>query len=97
MMQPTPNMIFCVSVKQDVKKFASVECLPPLFQAHGAKDPLVLPQWGAATHKALRQAGVNGLYTVFPNLFHEVNMRELEALTNWVWRMLPEELPKSSP
>ena len=80
-------------ITQAVKAMAGMELLPPLFQAHGAKDPLVHPRWGASTHKLLRQLGVQGQYTVYPNLFHEINHKEIEALCHWIWRMVPDELP----
>ena len=72
---------------------AGLEDLPPLFQAHGARDPLVNARWGASTHKRLKQLGVNGQYFTFQNMFHEINHKEIESLSNWIWRMLPEELP----
>jgi predicted esterase len=78
-----------------VTSSVDMEELPPLYQAHGAKDPLVNPRWGASTHKLLKQLGVQGHYQAYSNLFHEINHKEIEALCNWIWRTLPEDLQDS--
>ena len=63
--------------------------LPPLYQTHGVRDSLVLPQWAGASHKKLRQLGVNGQYLVYPNMGHEINESCFEGLTHWILSKLP--------
>jgi phospholipase/carboxylesterase len=65
--------------------------LPPLYQAHGSKDPLVDPRWGGMTHKALKQLGISSQYHVYPNLLHEVGHTEIASLYNWILSRLPPE------
>ena len=65
--------------------------LPPLYQTHGVHDNLVLAQWGGATHKKLRQLGVNGQYLVYPNICHEISDSVFVGLKHWILTKLPNE------
>ncbi|CAH1792716.1 unnamed protein product, partial [Owenia fusiformis] len=63
--------------------------LPPLFQCHGGKDPLVLEPWGEDTSKTLQSLGVQTIYRTFPNLYHQMNTREIMQLKEWIFTRLP--------
>jgi len=65
--------------------------LPPLYQIHGVNDTLVLPQWGGATHKKLRQLGVTGQYQVYPDMGHYMTESVVEGLRHWILTKLPVE------
>lgn len=65
--------------------------LPPLYQTHGIHDNLVLAPWGGATHKKLRQLGVNGQYLVYPDICHELSKSVVEGLRHWILSKLPVE------
>ncbi|OCT79428.1 lysophospholipase-like protein 1 isoform X1 [Xenopus laevis] len=64
--------------------------LPELFQCHGVADKLVLHKWGEETNNTLKSLGVNTLFHSFPNLYHELNLAELEQLRSWILQKLPE-------
>ncbi|XP_021499088.1 lysophospholipase-like protein 1 isoform X1 [Meriones unguiculatus] len=70
--------------------------LPELFQCHGTADELVLHSWGEETNSKLKSLGVNTTFHSLPNVYHELNKSELERLTSWVLRKLPEESDRQS-
>ncbi|KAL8185423.1 UNVERIFIED_CONTAM: Lysophospholipase-like protein 1 [Gekko kuhli] len=65
--------------------------LPELFQCHGTVDELVLHSWGEETNKTLKSLGVPTAFLSIPNLYHELNKRELEKLQAWILKKLPEK------
>src|ERR1700751_5764598 len=59
----------------------------PIFMAHGTADPVVRPEWGEASRRALEAAG----YPVEWHLYgmpHSVCMEEVVAIGNWLRRAL---------
>ena len=58
--------------------------VPPLYYAHGRKDPLVLFQWGKATCEDLAISGVPVSYTLHPNMYHELKKAELLDLEKFI-------------
>lgn len=59
----------------------------PIFMAHGTADPVVRPEWGEASRRALEAAG----YPVEWHLYgmpHSVCMEEVTAIGEWLRRAL---------
>jgi len=59
----------------------------PIFMAHGTADPVVRPEWGEASRRALEAAG----YPVEWHLYgmpHSVCMDEVVAIGDWLRRAL---------
>ena len=59
----------------------------PIFMAHGTADPVVRPEWGEASRRALEAAG----YPVEWHLYgmpHSVCMEEVVAIGDWLRRAL---------
>jgi phospholipase/carboxylesterase len=59
----------------------------PIFMAHGTADPVVRPEWGDASRRALEAAG----YPVEWHLYgmpHSVCMEEVVAIGEWLRRAL---------
>ncbi|HSS70443.1 MAG TPA: alpha/beta fold hydrolase [Casimicrobiaceae bacterium] len=59
----------------------------PIFMAHGTADPVVRPEWGEASRRALEAAG----YPVEWHLYgmpHSVCMEEVTAIGEWIRRAL---------
>ncbi|HTR58433.1 MAG TPA: dienelactone hydrolase family protein [Casimicrobiaceae bacterium] len=59
----------------------------PIFMAHGTADPVVRPEWGEASRRALEAAG----YPVEWHLYgmpHSVCMEEVVAIGEWLRRAL---------
>ncbi|XP_063297505.1 lysophospholipase-like protein 1 [Pelobates fuscus] len=74
------------------KEIKEVKCrLPELFQWHGNADTLVLPQWGEETNKILKSLGVTTTFHSSPNMYHELNLRELHHLKAWILKQLPTD------
>ncbi|XP_071833469.1 lysophospholipase-like protein 1 isoform X2 [Apostichopus japonicus] len=73
-------------IYQEVKQVKNG--LPPLFAAHGGKDPLVLFDWGVDTVKALESLGVSTVFHEFPRLHHELGVQELRLLEEWLSKIL---------
>ncbi|KAM4770862.1 lysophospholipase-like protein 1 [Rhinophrynus dorsalis] len=65
---------------------------PELFQCHGCADELVLHKWGEETNSVLKSLGVTSTFHSFPNLYHELNLQELEKLKSWILKKLPEQI-----
>jgi predicted esterase len=63
--------------------------IPPLFQAHGIPDNLVLYDWGKATSDKLLELGVNGQFHTYPDMGHEPGREELMLLKQWICKLLP--------
>ncbi|XP_053315012.1 lysophospholipase-like protein 1 [Spea bombifrons] len=78
------------------QKIKEAKCRPPeLFQCHGRADTLVLHKWGEETNTLLKSVGVATAFHSFPNLYHELNLQELEMLRTWILTKLPEEATAS--
>ncbi|KAK2183975.1 hypothetical protein NP493_288g01038 [Ridgeia piscesae] len=63
---------------------------PPLHQGHGDTDELVPIEWGKATSVRLASLGVKTSFQSYP-IDHEMNWKEIDALTKWVEATLPEK------
>ena len=63
---------------------------PPLYQGHGDMDELVPIMWGKATSERLASLGVKTSFQSYP-IDHEMNRKEIDALTKWVEATLPEK------
>jgi phospholipase/carboxylesterase len=59
----------------------------PIFMAHGTQDPVVRPEWGAASRDALAAAGYPVAWHTYP-MPHAVVWEEIEAITAFMARIL---------
>ncbi|KAL5008280.1 hypothetical protein ScPMuIL_013861 [Solemya velum] len=64
--------------------------VPPLLQCHGQMDPLVKYSWGKETFRQLQSYGVRGEFESFPNLYHDLNEKELNIMKKTILTWLPE-------
>ncbi|XP_034238807.1 lysophospholipase-like protein 1 [Thrips palmi] len=65
--------------------------LPPLFMCHGSADDLIPEPWGKETFTNLTKLGVVGEYNLLPNVFHELDKKELAKLSSWILERIPEK------
>ncbi|ESO08045.1 hypothetical protein HELRODRAFT_75154, partial [Helobdella robusta] len=65
--------------------------MPPLYQAHGSKDELVLLLWGKNTNAELSKLGVDTKMNVYQNLAHQMNRKEIQDLSEWIYNVIPPE------
>lgn len=63
--------------------------LPELLMFHGDRDTLVRPEWGSTTFNKLQEMGVEGEFTMVKNTLHELKVRELVQLQEWLAKVLP--------
>lgn len=63
----------------------------PLFMCHGDRDTLVPLQWGQETFENLSQLGVKGDFHTLKNTLHELKKKEVEQLSQWFYKVLPEK------
>lgn len=62
----------------------------PVLMCHGDADPVVLPAFGRASERLLREQGIQSLeYIEYPGLPHSVSMEELKDVTEFLKRHLP--------
>jgi phospholipase/carboxylesterase len=59
----------------------------PMFQAHGSRDPMVLPQFGEQTRDRLIELGYSVEWHAYP-MGHEVHPDEIRDLGRWINRVL---------
>lgn len=71
------------------KDIAKNQVNPPLFQAHGHRDPLVPYIWGQKTNDELCRLGIENEFHSFPRLYHQMSPKELMLLKSWILRKLP--------
>jgi phospholipase/carboxylesterase len=55
----------------------------PVFMAHGTQDPMVRPEWGAASRDALRTLGVPVEWHTYP-MPHSVCAEEVADIAQWL-------------
>jgi phospholipase/carboxylesterase len=55
----------------------------PVFMAHGTQDPMVRPEWGAASRDALRALGVPVEWRTYP-MPHSVSAEEVRDIGDWL-------------
>ncbi|XP_013419287.1 lysophospholipase-like protein 1 [Lingula anatina] len=65
--------------------------LPPLFQAAGTADSLVLFDWVATTNKELSALGVQTTFHKFDNLCHELSREEVQLMRKWIEERVPDD------
>ncbi|XP_063982245.1 lysophospholipase-like protein 1 isoform X2 [Diachasmimorpha longicaudata] len=63
---------------------------PPLLQFHGPPDDVVAYQWGEATHRTLKELGVQGEFVQLPGVKHEIVETEVLRLKEWLTKVLPQ-------
>ena len=63
---------------------------PPVFQAHGTMDPVVLPKWGEKTRDMLVHRGIEVSYHDYP-MGHAIAEETLDDLNQWLEKKLPKE------
>merc|ERR1712080_209466 len=66
------------------------EIKPPVFMCHGNKDPLVDYEWGKDTHDKLVELGVSTEFHEYEDMFHELKLKELETLAQWIGDIVQE-------
>ncbi len=59
----------------------------PIFMAHGTMDPVVRPEWGESTRRALEAAGYAVEWHTYP-MPHSVVWEEVEAIRAFLTRVL---------
>jgi phospholipase/carboxylesterase len=59
----------------------------PIFMAHGTADPVVRPEWGEASRRALEAAGYPVEWQLY-GMPHSVCMEEVVAIGDWLRRAL---------
>jgi phospholipase/carboxylesterase len=59
----------------------------PIFMAHGTQDPMVRPEWGEASRRALVAAGYPVEWHTYP-MPHSVVWEEIEAIRAFLGRVL---------
>lgn len=63
---------------------------PPLFQAHGGNDELVLLDWAKTTNSNLSKLGIVTSLQVYPNLYHQLGRKLVKDLIEWISKLVPE-------
>lgn len=58
---------------------------------HGTADDLIPEAWGKETYINLTKLGVVGEYNILPNVFHELDKKELIKLSSWIQQVIPEK------
>jgi len=61
----------------------------PIFMAHGTMDPVVRPEWGDASRRALQSAGYAVEWHTYP-MPHSVVWEEIEAIRAFFTRVLAQ-------
>ena len=59
----------------------------PIFMAHGSQDPLVLPEYGEQSRRALERSGYSVAWHLYP-MPHTVSPEEIVAIASWLRRVL---------
>jgi phospholipase/carboxylesterase len=59
----------------------------PIFMAHGSQDPLVLPDYGERSRRALERSGYKVAWHLYP-MPHTVSPEEIAELASWLRRVL---------
>ena len=59
----------------------------PIFMAHGTADPVVRPEWGEASRRALEAAGYPVEWHRY-GMPHSVCMEEVVAIGTWLRKVL---------
>jgi lysophospholipase-1 len=63
----------------------------PLLMCHGEEDPVVRFEYGKMSKEKLEAAGVKDLeFHTYPDMEHGACMEELDDVTKWLQRVLPE-------
>lgn len=63
--------------------------LPKLIMFHGDRDSLVPLVWGRQTYDELKALGVSGDFHSLKNTLHELKVKELHELQEWILKILP--------
>lgn len=63
--------------------------LPELRMFHGERDTLVPLEWGEETFEALKSVGVSGTFTPLKNTLHELKIKSLLEIEQWILSKLP--------
>jgi phospholipase/carboxylesterase len=59
----------------------------PIFMAHGTYDPMIRPEWGDASRRALVAAGYDVEWHTYP-MQHSVVMEEIDAIRDFLVKVL---------
>jgi len=59
----------------------------PIFMAHGTYDPMIRPEWGEASRRALAAAGYSVEWHTYP-MQHSVVMEEIDAIKAFLVKVL---------
>ncbi|KAH8376824.1 hypothetical protein KR093_001528 [Drosophila rubida] len=62
---------------------------PELCMLHGTNDQMVEFDWGRETYDALSELGVNGSFTVLPDVEHELTESSMRDVEQWILEKLP--------
>lgn len=63
--------------------------LPELRMFHGERDTLVPLEWGEETFEALKSVGVSGTFSPLKNTLHELKIKSLLEIEQWILSKLP--------
>lgn len=64
--------------------------LPELCMFHGERDTLVPLEWGQETFETLKDLGVTGTFTPLKNTLHELKIKSLLEIEQWILTKLPD-------
>ncbi|GMF12294.1 unnamed protein product [Phytophthora lilii] len=72
-------------------QFAPETADVPLLMCHGEKDPVVRFEYGKMSREKLESAGVKNVeFHSYPDMEHGACMEELDDVTKWLQRVIPE-------
>lgn len=83
-------------VYESLRNAPSNATWPKLLMFHGDRDSLVPSEWGRKTFDQLRSLGVQGDFVVLKNTMHELKIKEMVELQQWITDKLPpleQDLP----
>lgn len=75
------------------ERAASATRSSPLLLIHGARDPMIRPEWGEATQRALVERGATASWFLEPGIGHEPGPLGLSRLLPWLLSVIPPTPP----
>lgn len=76
-------------VYESLRNISDGEKLPKLLMFHGDRDSLVPADWGKKTFDQLSSLGVKGDFVILKNTMHELKIKEMVELQQWISDVLP--------
>lgn len=76
-------------VYESLRNATSHQTWPKLLMFHGDRDSLVPSEWGRKTYDQLCALGVRGEFVMLKNTMHELKIKEMVELQQWIVDTLP--------